>query len=370
MRVAITIITHLFFITVFAQSGIRLTDGAQIKIVGSTQVVVQNQTGHVSIDESSLFNLGNGIVTLEGNWLNNGIVNSGTGTVSMNGSSSQSISNAGNSFYDLEINNPSGVYITNSTTVLNDVLFKVGDLVSGLKDTLYLSNTGRLVNESENGFLRGRVQSTSYPYFGNIGVEMSTTESLGEIKVLRSSGLLEKNETYAVQEEENLTSIDCIWSINAEKTSLEAIDYTFTWLPVNDNSLIIDRVIPWYKSPQWKPWGYSQFGFEREVHLSTKETGLFTIGGSLEKGFMTNGFTPDGDGTNDEWVIPFLINYPNATTRIFDRVGQIVFSSVGANYWDGTYGNKPAPAGAYYYIIDTNDGSPAYKGDVNIIRVD
>ncbi|MCK4748607.1 MAG: gliding motility-associated C-terminal domain-containing protein, partial [Bacteroidales bacterium] len=83
------------------------------------------------------------------------------------------------------------------------------------------------------------------------------------------------------------------------------------------------------------------------------------------------GFTPNGDGVNDFWDIDFIIYYPNATVKVFDRWGKTIFSSVGYadnQRWDGKYKGKELPIGTYYYVIDLKDGSEAEKGPVTIVR--
>jgi gliding motility-associated-like protein len=84
-----------------------------------------------------------------------------------------------------------------------------------------------------------------------------------------------------------------------------------------------------------------------------------------------SGFTPNDDGVNDFWDIDDILYYPNATVKVFDRWGRVVFSSVGYaddQRWDGKYKGKDLPIGTYYYIIDLKDGSPPYKGPVTIVR--
>jgi gliding motility-associated-like protein len=68
--------------------------------------------------------------------------------------------------------------------------------------------------------------------------------------------------------------------------------------------------------------------------------------------FIPNGFTPNGDGYNDTWEIPYLNNYPESTIKIFNRWGQELYSSNGnLNPWNGTYKGKDLPTADYYYII-------------------
>ena len=58
--------------------------------------------------------------------------------------------------------------------------------------------------------------------------------------------------------------------------------------------------------------------------------------------------------------------------QVFNRWGEPIFESKGyggSQEWDGTRNDKPMPVGAYYYIIDVDDGkSKPYTGTVTILR--
>lgn len=81
-----------------------------------------------------------------------------------------------------------------------------------------------------------------------------------------------------------------------------------------------------------------------------------------------NSFSPNNDGVNDVWTIPFINNLQNYTLQVFDRYGYEVFRSVDylGNEWDGTSKGKQLPAGAYWYVLRTEDKT--YKGAVTIFR--
>jgi gliding motility-associated-like protein len=86
-----------------------------------------------------------------------------------------------------------------------------------------------------------------------------------------------------------------------------------------------------------------------------------------------SGFTPNGDGVNDKWVIPHSIEYgKKIEVQVFNRWGQELFHSRGYGgsvEWDGTYKGKPVPIGTYYYIITLDDGkTKPLTGTVTIIR--
>jgi gliding motility-associated-like protein len=84
---------------------------------------------------------------------------------------------------------------------------------------------------------------------------------------------------------------------------------------------------------------------------------------------IPNGFSPNGDGVNDTFVIPELSKYPNFKLEIFNRWGNQVYyynnnSRESPLWWDGfstgrlTLNNtKPVPVGTYNYIIYFNNGT-------------
>jgi len=80
-------------------------------------------------------------------------------------------------------------------------------------------------------------------------------------------------------------------------------------------------------------------------------------------------FTPNGDGINDTWNIPALVNYPNCNVSVYNRFGGLVFQSKGYDKaWDSRYNGKVLPQGTYYYVINTDSGSSPLTGSVTIIR--
>jgi gliding motility-associated-like protein len=88
---------------------------------------------------------------------------------------------------------------------------------------------------------------------------------------------------------------------------------------------------------------------------------------------IPNAFTPNGDGTNDNWYIQCIELYPDNEVQIFNRWGQPVFTK--ANYagdWDGTFSGQNLPDAAYYYILKITLPAPVgpatFTGSVSIIR--
>jgi len=81
------------------------------------------------------------------------------------------------------------------------------------------------------------------------------------------------------------------------------------------------------------------------------------------------GFSPNGDGDNETWVIDGLVAYPDNKVTIFNRWGNTVLETERyQNDWDGTWEGKPLPEGTYYWVIDPGDGSELVKGFVVLFR--
>jgi gliding motility-associated-like protein len=84
---------------------------------------------------------------------------------------------------------------------------------------------------------------------------------------------------------------------------------------------------------------------------------------------IPNTFTPNGDGVNDTWEIAHLNDYSNCTVEVYNRTGQLVYSSVGyGTAWNGTYKGSPLPVGAYYYVINPKHGRATLSGYITIVR--
>ena len=74
--------------------------------------------------------------------------------------------------------------------------------------------------------------------------------------------------------------------------------------------------------------------------------------------------SPNGDGINDNWVVPGINNYPNSKVMVYNRNGQVVFEAKSyQNNWGGTYKSEgKLPTGSYYYVIDLGNGSEPLVG--------
>jgi len=90
---------------------------------------------------------------------------------------------------------------------------------------------------------------------------------------------------------------------------------------------------------------------------------------------IPEGFSPNGDGVNDLFVIRGIENYPNNTFVIFNRWGNKVYeASPYNNQWDGRsttgvrVGGDELPIGTYFYVLDLGDGTKPIKGTIFLNR--
>ncbi len=85
--------------------------------------------------------------------------------------------------------------------------------------------------------------------------------------------------------------------------------------------------------------------------------------------YIPTAFSPNRDGLNETWKIEALAAYPTAAVTIFNRFGEVIYFGRGASaIWDGTFKGEPSAAGAYVYVIDLKNNSPALKGTVILLR--
>lgn len=79
-------------------------------------------------------------------------------------------------------------------------------------------------------------------------------------------------------------------------------------------------------------------------------------------------FSPNGDGKNDNWQIPFLTRQSDATLTVYDRYGKVVGAFKGGYMgWDGNFEGQKLPATDYWFVLQLNNGRTV-KGHFAMIR--
>ena len=109
-------------------------------------------------------------------------------------------------------------------------------------------------------------------------------------------------------------------------------------------------------------------GIEADGDLTNNVASVTTIPTDF---FIPEGFSPNGDGINDLFVIRGIQNYPANKIVIYNRWGNKVFeASPYLNNWDGkaTTGlrvnGNDLPTGTYFYLLDLGDGTHMRKGTI------
>ena len=86
--------------------------------------------------------------------------------------------------------------------------------------------------------------------------------------------------------------------------------------------------------------------------------------------WVPDAFSPNGDGLNDSWDLPGIEAFPDAIVTIFNRWGEIIYSSDKGyiNPFDGTLNGVSLPGGIYAYTVRTTLTRPVLKGKLMLIR--
>jgi gliding motility-associated-like protein len=70
---------------------------------------------------------------------------------------------------------------------------------------------------------------------------------------------------------------------------------------------------------------------------------------------IPNGFSPNGDGKNDTWIIDYIFQFPDIEVEVYNRWGEQLFYSKGYSVpFNGQYNGKDLPVGTYYYVVKLN----------------
>lgn len=142
----------------------------------------------------------------------------------------------------------------------------------------------------------------------------------------------------------------------------------------------------------WQPPDYLSDNTIPDPVTSFPDVGYYTyiLNGSSEQGcmasdtvnirvvnegtiFVPSAFSPNNDGLND-FLEVVTIGYPIIKTfQIFNRFGQMVYSSTNSNKpkWDGKFNGKTADTGVYYWMIkllDIHGKEVEQKGDVTLLK--
>ena len=144
--------------------------------------------------------------------------------------------------------------------------------------------------------------------------------------------------------------VEEVFTLGGSPTSMDEV--TYQWAP-NPGGVFDDQAA----NPEGFLTGSQQF-----TVTVTDENGCQAIDSVFVEVLpdleITSGFTPNGDGVNDLWIIENIELFPDLVVHVYNRWGVEVFESQGYNSniaWDGTYSGSVLPSGTYYYTLELND---------------
>jgi len=141
----------------------------------------------------------------------------------------------------------------------------------------------------------------------------------------------------------------------------ESLNFSFS----EEGNLIVDISNGWCGRDSITYMVCDEFGACSEgiVYLEIECSGLF----------ISQGFSPNGDGVNDVFTILGLEEYPNHKIQVINRWGAVVYESESyQNDWEGVansngfLGNDRLPVGTYFIIVDLGDGSEPFRSYIQL----
>lgn len=79
-------------------------------------------------------------------------------------------------------------------------------------------------------------------------------------------------------------------------------------------------------------------------------------------------FTPNGDGINEYWNIPYSWFESDFDVVVFDRYGKVITKFTSQDQgWDGTYNGTQLPSTDYWFLVTREDGR-VHRGHFSMIR--
>jgi len=126
--------------------------------------------------------------------------------------------------------------------------------------------------------------------------------------------------------------------------------------------------------PEKGYYGETSFAWEASDGKDySANSGNITITVTQAEVFIPEGFSPNGDGVNDYFVIKGADKYI-VTLRVYNRWGNLVYESKHyQNNWDGVANtglllSSKLPDGTYFYSINFNNGEKEKVGYITINR--
>ena len=398
LKRAILVISLCFSVHVLVKGQVVNT-GEKIFIDNNAVVFIENDYKHIAGNV-----LNNGKITVKGNWFNNdlnstvfdsrsaGLTDLAGGSQQIGGSNKTSFSNlslSGNGNKTLLVNTD----ITKNLS-LNDKELKAGGYTVSVLNPLNeaITRTTGFVSTDKLGKLI-RSTNTINSYLFPLGSALYGTSIYRPVSVEPSSSdpsnfsvafLNENPSNSGYNINDKKPDIDQVFDdyfyILNQETGSSAINAKFYQDAAGEDEFA--QLVNWSSSNVWEKAGPSTV-YNGVFGDGLNRTLLFTSSGRLNNLPVTfanvsktgdvltffNGFSPDGDGKNDKWLIRNIDLFPDNELTVFNRWGDEIFKSTGynsTNAWDGSNMNQ----GTYFYVLKVNINSEQklYKGFITILK--
>ena len=233
--------------------------------------------------------------------------------------------------------------------------------------------TPSVINSAGGG---GPVGSTGVEVYYNIGEPIVSTINNANSIITQGFlqpeivGVIDLSITPLFQSESCLNKKDGFISIIVNSSPSSAIQLQYVWYPSSvcpsQNCTSVDSLSP-------GSYSVTLLAINLRSVVIDSVNFNYTVLASTEPCLITvyNGFTPDGDGINDNWIIENIENYPTNTVSIFNRWGNKIWSTTNydntSNLWNGKHTNgNTLPSGTYFYVIEIDGGVGVKKGWVEL----
>lgn len=250
------------------------------------------------------------------------------------------------------------------------IIFILGIVLKQFSQTV---TPQQVINSSGGG---GAIGSSGLEVYYNIGEPIIATALSGANSVTQGFlqpdivGAFDLSITPLSQNESCLNKKDGFISLVLNSSPSNAVQLLYVWNPSSvcptQNCSSVDSLTPGSYNVKVLAVNSSSIAID-SISFN------YTITASTDPCQITvyNGFTPDGDGLNDHWVIENIENFPSNTVSIFNRWGNKLWSTVNynntSNVWDGkTQSGAVLTSGTYFYIIELEDGKAIKKGWVEL----
>jgi gliding motility-associated-like protein len=90
----------------------------------------------------------------------------------------------------------------------------------------------------------------------------------------------------------------------------------------------------------------------------------------VERIWLPDAFSPNGDGKNDVWELTGIEAFPEAIVTIYNRWGEVIYQSEKGYMqpFDGRYNGMVLPEGVYPYRVRTVPNRPPLSGKLVLVR--